>query len=520
MTEPSPEVLIQPDADFTAEVAAAPSPTELPAPDEEHALDDFAAEPGQPSVEDSPREVARKVIAARKRQAKKPEKVVDVVADTETPSVIVPEAAPVTGALFEEARTEFAPEAQPTDPIPSAMPTATPDVSEDVAATPVLQEVTSRVLEAVELEPARPEHSERVVAVDEFRAREAAAAKSDRGWTRVPEKPSPERHDRLLTPLASEVDSIDPEIQPPMFGEAGQARQRLEMLPLALVLGLGLVIGYAAGYVVGNREQPQLASEVAETQRPTLPSQSGQSSSGAQAPTTGSSTPRAATEQIVATGKPSPPLASAPPSAAPTTGIPPSRPASTPAAAPRAATAGRLVVTSNPVKASVTINGRWRGRTPLTIDPLRFGKYDVRVVQPGYEVAREQFALSADLASKTIDVALRPAKKQASAEAPKPRASQTPTPTAPPPPKPQPTSVAAKLAASTGELVVDSRPQGATVFVDGKEVGVTPLRLDGQRVGSHHVQLVLTDHQTWTTTTKVEAQGVARVSGSLERIRD
>ena len=250
--------------------------------------------------------------------------------------------------------------------------------------------MTSRVLEAVELEPARPELSERVVAVDEFRAREAAAAKSDRGWTRVPEKPSPERHDRLLTPLASEVDSIDPEIQPPMFGEAGQVRQRLEMLPLALVLGLGLVIGYAAGYVVGNREQPQLASEVTDTQRPASPSQSGQSSPGAQAPTTGSSTPRAATEQIVATGKPSPPLASAPPSAAPTTGIPPSRPASTPAAAPRAATAGRLVVTSNPAKASVTINGRWRGRTPLTIDPLRFGKYDVRVVQPGYEVAREQ----------------------------------------------------------------------------------------------------------------------------------
>ena len=361
------------------------------------------------------------------------------------------------------------------------------------------------------------------MAVEEFRAREAAAPKSDRGWTRVPEKPSPERHDRLLTPLASEVDSIDPEIPPPMFGEAGQARQRLEMLPLALVLGLGLVIGYAAGYVVGNREQPQLASEVTDTQRPASPSQSGQSSPGAQAPTTGSSTPRAATEQIVATGKPSPPLASAPPSAAPTTGIPPSRPASTPAAAPRAATAGRLVVTSNPAKASVTINGRWRGRTPLTIDPLRFGKYGVRVVQPGYEVAREQFALSADLASKTIDVALRPAKKQASGEAPKPRAS----------------SVAdadvyslAAAAETTAHIrgreagrfdwrvVVDSRPQGATVFVDGKEVGVTPLRLDGQRVGSHHVQLVLTDHQTWTTTTKVEAQGVARVSGSLERIRD
>jgi hypothetical protein len=503
----------------------------LTAPDAEHALDDFAAEPDQPSFDDSPREVARKVIAARKRQAKKPERV-EVVADAEAPSVIVPEAAPVAGVLFKESRAEVAAEAQPTvqefskervDATLPAVPAASPDISEEVGASPVSQEMASRVLEAVELEPARPE---RVVAVEEFRAREATAPKSDRGWTRVPEKPSPERHDRLLTPLASEVDSIDPEIQPPMFGEAGQERQRLEMLPLALVLGLGLVIGYAAGYVVGNRERPPLASAVTDTQRPASPSGSSSSASSSrpssevQAPTTGSATPRAATEQIVTPGKASPALPSAPPSAAATSGIPSSRPPSTPAAAPRAATAGRLVVTSDPSKASVTVNGKWRGRTPLTVEPLGFGKYDVRVVQPGYEIARERFALSADSASKTIDVDLRPVKKQASGEAPKPRASQTPPSRTPPPPKPAPASVATRLAASTGELYVDSRPQGARVFVDGKEVGVTPLRLDGQRVGSHHVQLVLTDHSTWTTTTKVEAQGVARVSGSLERIRD
>ena len=380
-----------------------------------------------------------------------------------------------------------------------------------------------RVLKAVELEPAQPEFPERVVAVDEFRAREAAAAKSDRAWTRVPEKPSLERHDRLLTPLAGEVDSIDSDFPPPMLRDAGQDRQRLEMLPLALVLGLGLVIGYAAGYVVGNREQPQLASAPTETQRPASPSQSGATSRDTQAPTTGSAAPRAATEQVVPQARPAPPLASAPPSAAPTSGIPPSRPASTPAAAPRAATAGRLVVTSDPAKANVTINGRWRGRTPLTVDPLRFGKYEVRVVQPGYEVARERFALSAASASKTIDVALRqarPATKPSSAEAPKPRASQTPpSRTSPKPPPPVP-SLSSKLAARTGELYVDSRPQGATIFVDGKEVGITPLRLEGQRVGAHHVQLVLTDHSTWTTTTKVEAQGVARVTGSLERIRE
>ena len=32
------------------------------------------------------------------------------------------------------------------------------------------------------------------------------------------------------------------------------------------------------------------------------------------------------------------------------------------------------------------INGKWSGRTPLTVDDLKFGKYVVRVVEPGYEV--------------------------------------------------------------------------------------------------------------------------------------
>ena len=136
------------------------------------------------------------------------------------------------------------------------------------------------------------------------------------------------------TLLASEVDSIDPEIPPPMFVEAGQERQRLEMLPLALVLGLGLVIGYATGYIVGTRERPQLASEVTDTQRPASPSQSGQSSPGAQAPTTARRRRGPPPNKSWRRGSLLPPLASAPPSAAPT-GIPPSRPASTPPA-PRA----------------------------------------------------------------------------------------------------------------------------------------------------------------------------------------
>ena len=51
--------------------------------------------------------------------------------------------------------------------------------------------------------------------------------------------------------------------------------------------------------------------------------------------------------------------------------------------APAAPTAGKLQVRSNPSGASVTLNGTWRGRTPLTLDDLAFGDYVVRVVSPG-----------------------------------------------------------------------------------------------------------------------------------------
>ena len=50
-------------------------------------------------------------------------------------------------------------------------------------------------------------------------------------------------------------------------------------------------------------------------------------------------------------------------------------------------------MTSTPAKAGVVINGKWSGRTPLTLDDVKFGKYVVRIVQPGYEVVREQFVL-------------------------------------------------------------------------------------------------------------------------------
>ncbi len=198
------------------------------------------------------------------------------------------------------------------------------------------------------------------------------------------------------------------------------------------------------------------------------------------------------------------------PAAAPAGGAKVEAPAPPPSrAAKPVATTGRLVITSSPAKAAVTINGKWSGRTPLTVDDLKFGKYVVRVVQPGFEVARKEVALSSSAPSGTFDTTLRPAKAPARVPAPEAKAAQAPPPASPSKPP----------AATTGEIYVDSRPRGARVFIDGKEVGVTPVQLTAQPPGRRVVRLELVDHQSWTETRTVVAGELARVTGSLERIR-
>jgi hypothetical protein len=70
-----------------------------------------------------------------------------------------------------------------------------------------------------------------------------------------------------------------------------------------------------------------------------------------------------------------------------------------------------------------------------------------------------------------------------------------------------------------GMLFVDSRPRGAQVFIDGRLVGTTPLRMPEVRIGSHVVRLELAGHTRWSTSTTVSAGREARVTGSLDPIQ-
>ena len=68
-----------------------------------------------------------------------------------------------------------------------------------------------------------------------------------------------------------------------------------------------------------------------------------------------------------------------------------------------------------------------------------------------------------------------------------------------------------------GSLSVDSSPSG-TVFLNRKNVGQTPLRLDNLRAGSHLVWIERDGHRRFTRVVAVAANGVARVTADLDPI--
>lgn len=68
-----------------------------------------------------------------------------------------------------------------------------------------------------------------------------------------------------------------------------------------------------------------------------------------------------------------------------------------------------------------------------------------------------------------------------------------------------------------GTLIVESKPPGAVVMVDQRQVGITPARIAEVPAGSHALWVVRDDHQRWTTAVTVRSSAVTRVIANLNR---
>jgi serine/threonine-protein kinase len=286
---------------------------------------------------------------------------------------------------------------------------------------------------------------------------------------------------------------------------------RPAVLPTAIGVVLGLLAGFAGGYFVGSRDRLSPDTTTAAASAPSGSPAAATSAPATAAPPAGAATrdlPGQYSEQKVSppattAAVPTEPKKTEPP---PVVQEAPPRP-SVPAAAgssgrerpnERTRANGSITVKSTPSRAGVTLNGRWRGRTPMTFDKLPFGHYVVRIVQPGYRVTQEEFTLGPRDADHTYTAKLEPTAAAATRES---AASKSP----PAPP-----------GGFVGTLFVDSRPRGATVLLDGKKIGVTPLSLGEVAIGSHVVRVELAGKVPWTSTATVTAGQTARLTMSLE----
>lgn len=168
------------------------------------------------------------------------------------------------------------------------------------------------------------------------------------------------------------------------------------------------------------------------------------------------------------------------------------RPAPPPAPARAPAATGRIAIRSTPPGARVDVNGSARGETPLTLGSLPLGAYDIRVTQQGYAPEQRRVTLTPGRPSHTLSVPMR-------------RAAGTGT-----------SGRGPARAATHAAVLVDSRPRGATVFLDGRRVGTTPLQLPSVSVGRHVFRLELEGYRPVTTTEQIVAGERNRVAASLE----
>jgi hypothetical protein len=264
---------------------------------------------------------------------------------------------------------------------------------------------------------------------------------------------------------------------------AASPKKRSLFVPIAAALVLGGVIGALAAGLIGNRTVPTVVQMA-----------------GAPPPVATSAVPRAETVPndppvvpVPSTPSPRSAAADSPAAAAP-------RPTVADRQPPPAEATGRLLVRSTPAGARVFVDGKDVGPTPQTVRDLPSGTHVVRVVQDGYTTEERRIAISAAHPAQSLTVEL--ARQHVAVDR------------VPPGPAP---STPGTVGRFVGALVVDSRPPGASVFVDGKPAGKTPIEVSSVDAGSHALRIELDGYQRWTSAVRVVAGERNRVTASLER---
>ena len=217
----------------------------------------------------------------------------------------------------------------------------------------------------------------------------------------------------------------------------------------------GLVLGGVLGYRAGITQNPPTAAATA-----------------AKTPAPGASD----TEVAVGPRESAPPPAAQPQPVSPT--------ALEPRAERTAVTTGQLRVQSDPAGALVTVDGQYRGETPVTIRDLPLGAYTVQIARPGHIPWSNRVTLTSASPARVVAAELQPG-----------------------------LDMSGRV---TGSMYIDSRPRGARVMIDGRFVGTTPFRVPGLAAGRHEIRLELDGYRAATQAVQVTPGRESRVAMTLD----
>jgi len=136
---------------------------------------------------------------------------------------------------------------------------------------------------------------------------------------------------------------------------------------------------------------------------------------------------------------------------------------------------GTISLSSSPSGVSVYLDGKYKGATPLILNGIPIGSHTIKLTKSGYN----------DF-SKTVTVSSG-----------------------------KNSLISESLSEQTGIISLSSSPSGASVYLDGKYKGTTPLILNGIPIGSHTIKLTKSGYNDFSKTVTVSSDKNSLISESL-----
>ena len=137
---------------------------------------------------------------------------------------------------------------------------------------------------------------------------------------------------------------------------------------------------------------------------------------------------------------------------------------------------GSIMIDSEPSNAKIYLDGKEVGTTPETVTDLKPGKHTLEIKNARYEVWHESVEVDADT-EKTLTAVLQ---------------------------------------IKTGSIIMKSKPSKAKIFLDGKEVGITPDIIRSIDPGTHEVEIRLGEYEVWRERLSVVADKEKALTAVLQ----